>query len=822
LFTGDADCGHASELSLDFCVTTVLDTLLHEHDLRFVLLAGVVCALAAFACISIVIHARPISGAMRTAWLAVAAISVGFGIWATHFIAMLSFDAGMAVGYDIALTLVSLVMAILICGAGVWLAGTNDTKHDAALGGAIVGLGISVMHYIGMTAMLVGGTIAWDPSAISASVLFGIGFGAAAFYFGTRKPGWGARLTGTGLLTAGICAMHFTAMGALGLENCFPIVSANDFSPAGMSLAVGMASVAILLLALGGVYLDLRDRRRTAREADRMRGLADAAVEGLLVCDGRRVITVNASFCRLVGLPPADIEGRDICAFISATANRAMNERGSAAVETELTDRHGAVIPVELIARRVDYAGKPHQAIAVRDLRGRKEAERHIRYLAHHDTMTGLPNRASFNARLDAAIAQADRSGQPFAVMCLDLDRFKEVNDLFGHAAGDALLQKVATALDTVLEPDQFAARLGGDEFVVILPDTNAMAQSGRFAEQLLDAFRNENERSSDGTVISASIGIAHYPEDAEDGEQLMNCADTALYRAKEDGRGIYRFFEARMGAELRDRRRLEHELRHAISRNELRLVYQPQVDITSGRVTGFEALLRWRHGVRGDIAPSEFIPVAEESGLIVQIGDWVLRSAAIEAAGWANPITIAVNVSPLQLHAPNFTHRVCDILFQTGLAPNRLELEVTESALIRDMNRALTTLRQLKAMGIKIAMDDFGTGYSSLSNLRAFPFDKIKVDRSFIKSVDSNEQSATIVRAVLGLGKGLKLPVLAEGVERPEELAEVCDAAQGFWLSRHAPIETFARVTSGVDSRLDTQDKVVPIIGRAGMSSAG
>ena len=270
-------------------MTTVLDTLLHEHDLRFVLLAGVVCALAAFACISIVIHARPISGAMRTAWLAVAAISVGFGIWATHFVAMLSFDAGMPVGYDIALTLVSLVMAILICGAGVWLAGTNDTKHDAALGGAIVGLGISVMHYIGMTAMLVGGTIAWDPSAVSASVLFGIGFGAAAFYFGTRKPGWGARLTGTGLLTAGHLCDALYRHGRIGARELLSHRLGERFQP-GRHVACGRAWPASrsCCLALGGIYLDLRDRRRTAREADRMRGLADAAVEGLLVCDGRR------------------------------------------------------------------------------------------------------------------------------------------------------------------------------------------------------------------------------------------------------------------------------------------------------------------------------------------------------------------------------------------------------------------------------------------------------------------------------------------------------------------------------------------------------
>jgi diguanylate cyclase len=300
---------------------------------------------------------------------------------------------------------------------------------------------------------------------------------------------------------------------------------------------------------------------------------------------------------------------------------------------------------------------------------------------------------------------------------------------------------------------------------------------------------------------LATSIGIASFPADADDRTLLLNHADTALYRAKSDGRGTYRFFEASMDAQIRERRLLEHDLRHAITRGELSVVYQPQAQIGTQDVVGFEALLRWQHPERGAIPPATFIPVAEESGLILQIGEWVLRTACEEAARWERPLSVAVNVSAMQLHSPNFAPLVHEILFTTKLAPHRLELEITETALIRDLTRALTTLRQLKTLGVHIAMDDFGTGYSSLANLRAFPFDKLKIDKSFITSVDDNEQSAAIVRAVLGLGRGLDLPVVAEGVETAEELKflaeELCSEAQGYLLGMPAPIETFAHITS-------------------------
>ncbi len=792
-------------------MSTVVTTLLFHHDLRLVLLAALVCALSAFAGVTLLNHARRTDGPMQLAWVAIAAVSVGFGIWATHFVAMLSFNAGMPLGYNLPLTLVSMLAAMSIVGGAFWYATLAHRRSDALLAGAVTGLGIALMHYIGMASLRVGGEVNWDPVLIAASVFLGMSLGAAALYVGTQSNARGWRLAGAGLLTLAIVSMHFTGMGAADLSNCFAVVDAADQTPVWLSIVVALVSILILLFAFGGIALDLRDRRRAETETERMRGLADAAVEGLLVCKDGNIVTANASFVQLVGVHEGGVSVRHLADFIGPAMVTALSERPNSAVETELTTAGGQTLPIEVILREVDFGGAPHQAIAIRDLSARKQAESDIRFLAHHDVLTGLPNRASFSRTLEAEIAHARRHEQTFAVLGLDLDRFKEVNDLFGHPAGDLLLQRVGKALTAAVDGRGMAARLGGDEFAILLTDIGSPNRAGEVAEQIFEAFANANGSDISGPVISASVGIALYPDDGIDAEQLISHADTALYRAKQDGRGVYRFYESAMGAAVRDRRMLEHDLRHAVARKQLRLVYQPQVDIQTGEVTGFEALVRWTHPERGEVSPGEFVPIAEESGLILQIGEWVMRTACAEAATWPGHLTVAVNVSAVQIHTATFAHALHEILFETGLKPARLEVEITETALIRDMTRAVATLRQIKALGVEIAMDDFGTGYSSLANLRAFPFSKIKVDQSFIRSVDSNEQSATIVRAVLGLGNGLNVPVVAEGVERVEELdflrKEICRSAQGYFLSRPYDISAFADIVEGRATRLPSSE---------------
>jgi diguanylate cyclase (GGDEF)-like protein/PAS domain S-box-containing protein len=757
---------------------------------------------------------------MRLIWLAVSATSTGFGIWATHFIAMLAFSPGLPTAYNVVLTILSLVCAIFLTGAGLAVAVISNWRAAAWLGGAIVGGGIAAMHYTGMAAFEIQGRIVWDPVLVATSIALGGLIGAVSLPVGLRGDALKWKILGALLLTLAICSHHFTAMGAAAIIPDPTVEFSAIALPSGwLAIAVALASSIIILLSLAGVALEMRDRRRGELEFDRMQGLANAAFEGLLVCEGDAIVTVNNSFARLVGSPAESMTHVKLeqC-FPDEGTRLKLFERPNEPIEGELLHADGARRPVELLLRTVDYGGKPRHAIAVRDLQARKQAEQHIRFLAHYDSLTGLPNRSTFNRQLDQEIASALEKGRALAVLCLDLDRFKDVNDLFGHAAGDAALKGVAMRITAVLRDGQMLARLSGDEFAIIVPELSNPEAAGRIAENILEVLQAPNEDPDADSPISTSIGIAICPNDATERQALLSHADTALYRAKNEGRGIYRFFEASMGAAVRDRRLLEHDLRNAISRGQLHLVYQPQKDITDGRIVGFEALLRWNHPTRGNVPPVEFIPVAEESGIIPQIGEWVLRTACSEAATWTRPLIVAVNVSAVQIHNANFAHLVHEILFETGLAPGRLELEITETALVRDLNRALATLRRIKILGVRIAMDDFGTGYSSLSNLRAFPFDKIKIDGSFIKSVNVNDQAAAIVRSVLGLGRALRLPVLAEGVETAAELAflesELCDQVQGYLLGRPGEIAGFRQLTHGDDVAPDLP--LAPLVPKA------
>jgi len=778
----------------------VYNCIVAEHDLKLVVLAAGICALASWAAINLLRHARRSDGHMRGVWLVVSAISTGFGIWATHFVAMLAFSPGLPSGYNVTLTILSLVAAILLTGAGLAVSLIGDSRQGPWIGGAIVGGGIAAMHYIGMAAFEIQGIILWDFALVATSIVLGAAIGAVALPVGLHGKEESWKIGGAVLLTLAICSHHFTAMGAVSVIPSPQVEVPQSALPAGwLAVGVALASVMIIALALAGIVLDARDRRRSELEVDRMRDLANAAVEGLLVCDGETIVSVNTSFAALMGQPASDLVGARLeTCFPDTTARAELLSGSGQPVETTLRQSDGAATPVELILRPINFAGRPHHVVAVRDLQPRKAAEQHIHYLAHHDALTALPNRSSFNTRIDQEIASLPK-GARLAVLCLDLDRFKEVNDLFGHAAGDKVLQAVAARVTPVLGERQMMARLGGDEFAVLLPSIANPAMAGRLAESILDALRTPDE-TPEANSISASIGIALYPDDAKDRQLLLTHADTALYRAKSEGRNTYRFFEAVMGAEVRERRMLEHDLRLAIARKQLRLVYQPQTDIQTRAISGFEALLRWSHPVRGEVSPGVFIPIAEDSGAILEIGDWALKTACHEAATWTQPLTVAVNVSPVQLYNADFVKELHQILLETGLPACRLEIEITETALVRDFDRALATLRQIKALGVRIAMDDFGTGYSSLSNLRAFPFNKIKIDGSFIRSVNANDQAATIVRAVLGLGRGLGLPVLAEGVETEAELQfleeEFCDAVQGYLLGRPAAIDTFRKFT--------------------------
>jgi diguanylate cyclase (GGDEF)-like protein/PAS domain S-box-containing protein len=442
--------------------------------------------------------------------------------------------------------------------------------------------------------------------------------------------------------------------------------------------------------------------------------------------------------------------------------------------------------------------GKPEYLLTLfDDVTERRESEKRIAHMAHSDPLTDLPNRTAFNECLALTLRLAEVERRSFAILCMDLDGFKDINDVYGHAVGDLLLCQVADRLRAVAGC-VFIARLGGDEFTIIADSGGDRSGVGQLADRLLAAFVDDFEITGQRLRQALSIGIAIFPVDGNDAETLINNADAALYCAKAEDRNSVRFFEAEMGLRLRERAALQTELRSAIQRNELRLHYQPQVKMT-GEITGFEALARWHSPKRGMVPPSEFIPLAEESNLILSIGEWVLRDACHEAASWEKPLRIAINVSPIQFRHGDLPRLVHTVLLETGLAPGRLEIEITEGVLIDDFSRAVSILRKLKSLGVQIALDDFGTGYSSLSYLHSFPFDKIKIDRTFISELESNRHSIAIVRAVIGLCRSLNIPVLAEGVENKAQHAflaqEGCNEVQGYLTGRPLAIENYASV---------------------------
>jgi diguanylate cyclase (GGDEF)-like protein/PAS domain S-box-containing protein len=769
--------------------------LMQQHDIRLIVIAGVICLLASWTALNLARLSMKDRPRARLAWLAVATTVTGCGIWATHFLAMLAFAPGLPVGYDPALTALSVLVAIAVTGAGFAIT-LNGGVARLWLGGAVIGMAIGAMHYTGMAALRAPALVHWDAGLVAMSLLLGAGLSAAALRTGLHGAKSFRVPAGALLLAGAICALHLTGMGALQLEPT-PFVAVPEHPLSSWWLAFGVIGATVIILgsATGGMIVDQHLADRTAREATRLRTLVEATFEGLLIHADGTILDLNESLARmlsrgrdeLIGHPLLDTFAPDwvdeVDAHLAALAPMA--------AEAELVRADGGRVPVEILGRPIDYRGRQAYVVAMRDISERRRAEERIRHLAHHDPLTGLPNRILFRDRLEQALARAGRSLEKVAVLCLDLDRFKEVNDVHGHAVGDALLRQVASRLQAGLRKGDTVARLGGDEFAIIQVGLAGPGQAARLAERVISSVTDGCELDGTGAEIGISAGIAIYPNDGLDPDTLVRKADTALYRAKAEGRGTCQMFEPGMETKLQTRRILERELRAAISGGGLAVHYQPQAAVTTGRIIGFEALARWPHPDRGLVAPSEFIPLAEETGLIRPLGEWILRTACREATRWPSHLRLGVNLSPAQFRA-DLPQLIADILEEAELPPERLELEITEGVLIRDVESALDILCELKALGVQVAMDDFGTGYSSLGYLQRFRFDRIKMDRSFVAGLLTRREAAPIVRAIVGLSTSLGMSVIAEGVETEQQLAalrrEGCEEVQGYLIGRPMP----------------------------------
>ncbi|VCU71609.1 Cyclic di-GMP phosphodiesterase Gmr [Pigmentiphaga humi] len=661
---------------------TVLGCVVDRHNIWLVALAVLVCTTGSWVTVRLFMKSSATRGVQRLGWHMLTAVASGTAIWCTHFVAMLGFRPGVPVALDPAPTMLSLLLAVAGATPGFVLAGSKRLRWAPALGGAMVGLAICAMHYVGMMAYRVQGIVTWNRTYLVASVALAVVFSSLALHAALRVRNGTCRVAATGLLVMAIACLHFVGMTAFQVE---PVLLPGNFSNPEAWQALG--------LAVGGVALVI----------------VAAGLASYLIDDSLR---------------------------------------------TESLER--------------------------------------LRRMAMTDSLTGLPNRASFSERLDRELYLADQAGGRVALVGMDLDRFKEINDLRGHAAGDEVLRELARRMSALLQEGEFVARQGGDEFIAI----HRLGEQSRlldFLARLESAFFTPIRLEGYEVIPGASLGVAVYPDDAQEKEALIGNTDLAMYRAKSDLVNVACFYEPSMDEVVRARRTLAGELRAALEFGQMDIHYQVQTAVSTGDIRGYEALLRWRHPERGYIPPSEFIPLAEESGLILQLGEWVLRTACAKAASWNPPYKVAVNLSAVQFVHADLVELVRSILDETGLQPDRLELELTESTIFMDKELSLRILRQIKQLGVGIALDDFGTGYSSLDTLRTFPFDKIKLDCTFVSELESSPQARAIVRAVLALGKSLDIPVLAEGIETHGQLAllnaEGCDEGQGYLLGRPIPL---------------------------------
>jgi diguanylate cyclase (GGDEF)-like protein/PAS domain S-box-containing protein len=563
---------------------------------------------------------------------------------------------------------------------------------------------------------------------------------------------------------------------------------------------------------------DVTDQKHAAEQLAKTKKFLDAVIENVPVpiivkdiprpgasAEAFTLSLINKAAEELYGISRAGCIGKtlsevfpeDRIQFSLRLDNQALFTDGAVISEDHAAFSHTKgirLVTSRRIAIRGPSGGPEHLVGLFEDVTDRREAEKRIAFMAHHDVLTGLANRAAFDECFTATLEQAALTRSRVSLMCFDLDGFKEINDTYGHSAGDAVLQEFSKRM-TLCAEGAFIARFGGDEFAMILPDDEALSCANLVAHRLLSTMNTELPIAGHRLNVGVTIGIAQYPQHGTDCESLLSNADVALYRAKATEPGTVQIFVPQMGTQVRERRALQDDLRHAIADGELTLHYQPQF-AAGNKVIGFEALARWHSPKRGSVSPAAFIEAAEDSNLILALGEWALREACREASTWATPFKVSVNISPKQFRHGDLPSLVHSILIETGLRPARLELEITEGILIDDFSRALSVLNRLKALGVVIALDDFGTGYSSLSYLHSFPFDLIKIDRTFVSDLTTNRHSMAIVRAVTGLGRSLGVPVLAEGVETKQQydlLFEVgCSAIQGYLTGKPLPADSY------------------------------
>lgn len=772
-------------------VTTILQGL-QQTSPQYLVTAIIVCAGMALTLVTLMRQVALAGTPVRLAPLGWIALVAGLGVWTTHFVAMIGHIPSATLSYDPGITALSALVGVIGVGLPLALASPLRRRWPRAALGALAGVGVGAMHFTGMMAMQ--NNMHHDLASSVLAVLLGAGFFAPAMGC-SGTSGRGLWLRGLGLV-GGVCALHFTAMSGLSIRVIGAVEPGID-----RQLLSSFTTLATLALCYAAVTAMLHRRHLTTarREVERKEASFVAALQNMsnalvMIDEARRITAINQRCHALFDIPEAEVgpgDGIERLIEVVESGRAWGGARFASVVRTHLERLRGT----EMLRSEEEFANGRILCISSRrmptgevvltfdDFTEHRAAQAKIAHMAFHDALTGLPNRRSFRDHM----AALDPEGNPQALLMLDLDHFKVVNDTLGHPVGDGLLMQVARRLLDASGNGATVFRLGGDEMVVVLDGAGEVeaTEIGRaIIESLSRPFEVDGHKISIGCSIGASL-----TEGGLGASEALQRADLGLYRAKNLGRNRIQFYEEGMMEKALERRQMESDLVQAHKCREFELDYQPICRLSDREILGFEALIRWRHPLRGLVPPAEFIPLCEENGMIVQIGEWVIDEACRQLAQWPGTVHVAINVSPVQMRLPSIVDVVRQALERHGLDPSRLTLELTETALVRDGVHLARNLVALRAMGVKIAMDDFGTGYSSFTHLRDFELDQIKIDRSFVNVSESDHKAWAVAQAVTSMARELSVGAVGEGVETSEQIDRLmqlgCDVAQGFLLGR-------------------------------------
>ncbi|ARU61460.1 hypothetical protein CBW65_10915 [Tumebacillus avium] len=790
--------------------------LLGKYHTATVVLSILIAVLASYTAINLGSRVTEAKGTARKFWCIGGAMALGFGIWSMHFVAMLAFEMEVTVTYQLWLVLLSVLPAIVASGLALYLVSRPRLLlKKLILGSLLMGAGISAMHYTGMYAMQMQAHLTYDPLLVAASVLIAVAASFAALSLiyllrgeGTSlKSGW-LKLFSALLMGGAISGMHYTGMAAAMFTHAdgqaMKTVTAMD----NLLLAYLIGGVTLLLLGvvIATSVLERRlvkHRNRLDDSERRYKSLFDHNPDAIFTVDlTGAFIEVNPKAEQLLGYSSDQLLQMNVMSFVVPEDVQKTEEHYQRVLQgepqhAEVSIMHKAGHRVEMLVILVpimtdETVGGVY--VIAQDITEKKEAERAISYMAYHDDLTGLPNRRTAFDLLNKAIQEAVDGDYHVAIMLLDIDRFKTYNDSLGHIFGDKMIKALGDRLTETFGGDVVVARLGGDEFTLLFPRLETIADVEAQAQEVCGLIEQPMLLLGHEVRLTASVGVALYPCEANDAVSMLRNADTAMYRAKEHGNS-YRLYDPSMDTKAYERMVLETDLRKALEREEFVLWYQPQINLATMQIEGVEALVRWQHPELGLVPPFKFIPLAEETGLIVPLGEWVLRTACQTNKRWQElgmpKLRMGVNLSMRQFRREDLFDTVANVLQETGLDPADLELEITES-MTMDLEQSLQTLQKLKSLGVQIGIDDFGTGYSSLSYLKKFPIDRLKIDRSFVSDIETDENDSAIVTTILLMAHNLRLKVTAEGVETEaqKEYLKVhgCDDAQGYLFSRPVP----------------------------------